>query len=222
MRLCTYVTTQHTYTHTHDLPQLHYSMATEHTALLGKPTSHNYSTVPDEAINLRSTNSLLNSNIQDVSYNETSVFSQGTDTLTGASNTVDIRDLLVTLERASAIVKAHIDQQDSGANSARRRCVRLLLILHCYTNSLSGYSSPAPPSPSNLSPFHRAKPLIPHWITSYLIVITFIWQVSCISWNLHAVNVILELGISPSLPPSPPSSRLSVLVSWRSYSLLEQ
>ena len=34
-----------------------------------------------------------------------------------------------------------------------------------------------PPLP-NLSPFHRAKPLIPRWITSYLIVITFIWQVS--------------------------------------------
>ena len=112
-----------THTYTHDLPQLHYSMATEHTALLGKPTGHNYSTVPDEAINLRSTNSILNSNIQDVSYNETSVFSQGTDTLTGASNTVDIRDLLVTLERASAIVKAHIEQQDGGANSARKRCV---------------------------------------------------------------------------------------------------
>ena len=124
-----YVTIQHTYTHTHDLPQLYYSMATEHTTLLGKPTGHNYSTVPDEAINLRSTNSLLNSNIQDVSYNETSVFSQGTDTLTGASNTVDIRDLLVTLERASAIVKAHIEQQDGGANSARKRCVR---VRDCY------------------------------------------------------------------------------------------
>ena len=104
-------------------------MATEHTALLGKPTGHNYSTVPDEAINLRSTNSLLNSNIQDVSYNETSVFSQGTDTLTGASNTVDIRDLLVTLERASAIVKAHIEQQDGRAISARKRCVR---VRDCY------------------------------------------------------------------------------------------
>ena len=162
-------------------------MATEHTALLDKPTGHNYSTVPDEAINLRSTNSFLNSNIQDVSYNETSVFSQGTDTLTGASNTVDIRDLLVTLERASAIVKAHIEQQDGGANSARRRCVQLLLTLHCYTNSLSGYSSPAPPSPSNLSPFHRAKPLIPRWITSYLIFITFIWQVNIILVVYHRI-----------------------------------
>ena len=96
-------------------------MATERTTLLGKPTGHSYSTIPEETINLRSTNSILNSDMPDVSYNETSVYSQGTDILTGASNTVDIRDLLVTLERASSIVRAHVEQQDGGGNSGRRK-----------------------------------------------------------------------------------------------------
>ena len=120
-----------TYTHTRNahnthsihsfLSQLHYSMATERTTLLGKPTGRSYSTIPEGTINLRSTNSILNSDIPDVSYNETSVYSQGTDILTGASNTVDIRDLLVTLERASSIVRAHVEQQDGGGNSGRRK-----------------------------------------------------------------------------------------------------
>ena len=37
-----------------------------------------------------------------------------------ASTTVDIHDLLDTLERASAIVKSHIEQQNGGYGSRRR------------------------------------------------------------------------------------------------------
>jgi len=40
--------------------------------------------------------------------------------LTGASNTMDIHDLLDTLEQASAIVKSHIEQQNGGYGSRRR------------------------------------------------------------------------------------------------------
>ena len=130
-----------------------------------------------------------------------------------------------------------------------RECVcvvRLLLTLHWCTNMACPVTLHLPlPSPPHLSPFHRAKPLIPRWITSYLIVITFIWQVgnfSCASWNLLSTTTNVLLGfllpslspsLIPSLPPSlppffppslpyslPPSltpSRPSMLVSWRSY-----
>jgi len=46
------------------------------------------------------------------------------------------------------------------------------------TPLLFSFLPPLPkPSSTSLPTSLRPKPLIPHWITSYLIVITFIWQV---------------------------------------------
>ena len=60
--------------------------------------------------------------------------------------------------------------------------------------------------PPNLSPFHRAKPLIPRWITSYLIVITFIWQVSTYIVYQEWFEVLLSVATNVLLPslPHPP------------------
>ena len=70
---------------------------------------------------------------------------------------------------------------------------------------------PPPPPPPNLFPFHRAKPLIPRWITSYLIVITFIWQVS--TYNVYTRNGLrCYLVLQPmfSFPPSPTLQAINV------------
>jgi len=96
-------------------------MATECTALLGD--RHRPPTRPEESIHLRPNHPTINSDSKpETSHHDTSVLSQGTDytMLTGASNTVDIHDLLDTLERASAIVKSHIEQQNGGYGSRRR------------------------------------------------------------------------------------------------------
>jgi len=63
------------------------------------------------------------------------------------------------------------------------------VVFHALLNTPLFFSSPPPPAPLPHTPTHThpflylsthlppAKPLIPHWITSYLIVITFKWQV---------------------------------------------
>ena len=107
--------------HTQCPPSLVRNMATERTALLGD--RHRPPTSPEESIHLRPNHTTINCDSKpEISHNETSVLSQGTDyaMLTGASNTVDIHDLLETLERASSIVKSHIQQQNGGHSSRKR------------------------------------------------------------------------------------------------------
>ena len=93
----------HTHTHIHTVPTnlilLQYNMIAENTALLGD--WHRPSTHPEESIHLRPNYPTINCDSKpETSHLRTSVLSQGTDytMLTGALNTVDIYDLMDTLD----------------------------------------------------------------------------------------------------------------------------
>lgn len=111
-------------------------------------------------------------------------------------DTIDeLHDLLGALETAKTAVQAQLDAQ--VATNIGRRCVCVHLFVCClhphlhaiasvckpifkterYMLSIAtrDYQLPSPPSTPALP---RTKPLIPRWVTKYLLLITFLGQVN--------------------------------------------